>query len=185
QQLSQLIFALSTTNPGPQCDLSNGWDRYSSNCYKVKSETAKSWTWAEARADCVNQGGDLVSITDPYEQAFIQVLGSILNSIAFCPTGISLWMGGHDSITEGGWEWTDGSPFRYVRWSAGNPDNYFGEDCLSIIINNGYWNDDNCENRRGYICKRRGKMRCSNSCCTSLQSLGFFCRKDTGTPTPS
>lgn len=29
-------------------------------------------TWAEARADCVNQGGDLVSITDPFEQAFIQ-----------------------------------------------------------------------------------------------------------------
>lgn len=29
-------------------------------------------TWAEARADCINQGGDLVSITDPYEQAFIQ-----------------------------------------------------------------------------------------------------------------
>lgn len=29
-------------------------------------------TWAEARADCLNQGGDLVSITDPFEQAFIQ-----------------------------------------------------------------------------------------------------------------
>lgn len=29
-------------------------------------------TWAEARADCVNQGGHLVSITDPFEQAFIQ-----------------------------------------------------------------------------------------------------------------
>lgn len=28
-------------------------------------------------------------------------------------------MGGHDSITEGGWEWMDGSPFRYIRWSDG------------------------------------------------------------------
>lgn len=29
-------------------------------------------TWAEARTDCINQGGDLVSITDPFEQGFIQ-----------------------------------------------------------------------------------------------------------------
>lgn len=28
-------------------------------------------------------------------------------------------MGGHDSVTEGGWEWMDGSPFRYIRWAAG------------------------------------------------------------------
>ncbi|XP_068430349.1 uncharacterized protein [Clinocottus analis] len=106
--------------------------------------------WAEARADCVNQGGDLVSINDPFEQAFIHGV------IQLSPTGISLWMGGHDSVTEGGWEWSNGSPFRYIRWNAGNPDDYYGEDCLSILINNGYWNDDNCQHKRGYICKRKG-----------------------------
>ncbi|KAM7392700.1 hypothetical protein PAMA_007697 [Pampus argenteus] len=125
-------------------------DPFNDYCYLFNYLSLR--TWAEARADCVNQGGDLISITEPFEQAFIQ--GVILQS----PTGISLWMGGHDSITEGGWEWMDGSPFRYIRWNAGNPDNYNGEDCLSILINNGYWNDDNCENKRGYICKRRGFM---------------------------
>lgn len=39
--------------------------------------------------------------------------------IQHSPTGISLWMGGHDSLTEGGWEWMDASPFRYLRWAAG------------------------------------------------------------------
>lgn len=42
-------------------------------------------------------------------------------------------------------------------WTVkGNPDDYFGEDCLSILISSGSWNDDNCDNKRGYICKRRG-----------------------------
>ncbi|XP_026210056.1 LOW QUALITY PROTEIN: macrophage mannose receptor 1 [Anabas testudineus] len=124
-------------------------DPFNDYCYLFNYLSMR--TWAEARADCVNQGGDLVSITDPFEQAFIQGI------IQLTPTGISLWMGGHDSITEGGWEWTDSSPFRYIHWNTGNPDNYNGEDCLSILINNGYWNDDNCEHKRGYICKRRGK----------------------------
>ncbi|MEQ2275125.1 hypothetical protein XENORESO_021066 [Xenotaenia resolanae] len=113
-------------------------DPFNDYCYLFNYLSMR--TWAEARADCVNQGGDLLSL------------------IQQSPTGISLWMGGHDSVTEGGWEWTDGSPFRYIRWNAGNPDDYFGEDCLSILINNGYWNDDNCQNKRGYICKRRGFM---------------------------
>lgn len=43
------------------------------------------------------------------------------------------------------------------RFLAGNPDDLFGEDCLSIYINDGYWNDDICEYKRGYICKRRGE----------------------------
>ena len=52
-----------------------------------------------------------------------------------------------------------------LGFSKGNPDNFNGEDCLSILINNGYWNDDNCESKRGYICKRRGEMRRLNCCC--------------------
>lgn len=35
-------------------------------------------------------------------------------------TGTALWIGGHDSVTESGWEWMDGSPFRYVHWSEGS-----------------------------------------------------------------
>uniref|UniRef100_A0A3B5ADB7 C-type lectin domain-containing protein n=1 Tax=Stegastes partitus TaxID=144197 RepID=A0A3B5ADB7_9TELE len=112
------------SNPGPQCDLSNGWRQYASDCFKLKSDIRKSWTLA--RRDCVFEGGDLASITTEEENQFI--------------SGIM-----------GGWEWTDGSPFRYIRWNAGNPDDYAGEDCLSILINNGYWNDDNCEYKRGYI----------------------------------
>ncbi|XP_047425524.1 macrophage mannose receptor 1 [Mugil cephalus] len=138
-----------TSGPGWN-DKCGSWtaDPFNDYCYLFNFLSTR--TWAEARADCVNQGGDLISITDPYEQAFAQGL------IQQSPTGISMWTGGHDSITDSGWEWTDGSPFRYVRWNTGDPDNLYGEDCLSILINNGYWTDENCQNKRGYICKRRG-----------------------------
>lgn len=46
----------------------------------------------------------------------------------------------------------------YFCFNTGNPDDYLGEDCLSILINSGYWNDDNCEYKRGYICKKKGEL---------------------------
>uniref|UniRef100_A0A8C6S314 C-type lectin domain-containing protein n=1 Tax=Neogobius melanostomus TaxID=47308 RepID=A0A8C6S314_9GOBI len=116
------------------------------------SKFSPAMKWQDAEAHCTKEQGHLVSIHSEEEHSFIT--GIVQQS----PTGISLWMGGHDSITEGGWEWTDGSPFRYIHWNAGNPDDYFGEDCLSILINSGYWNDDNCDNKRGYICEKRGDL---------------------------
>lgn len=68
------------------------------------------------------------------------------------------------------WDWklwvTSGKQHQTARFvfPAGNPDDYFGEDCLSILINDGYWNDDNCQNKRGYICKRRGEECCLKCC---------------------
>uniref|UniRef100_A0A3B4WXX6 Macrophage mannose receptor 1-like n=1 Tax=Seriola lalandi dorsalis TaxID=1841481 RepID=A0A3B4WXX6_SERLL len=129
-----------------------GWREYEDKCYFFSTDTK---SWIEANAFCLGQNSNLMSIQDIHERDFL----------LWGPTGISLWMGGHDSVTEGGWEWTDGSPFRYIRWSAGNPDNYQGEDCLSIYINGGYWNDDNCEYKRGYICERRGETCCWSCCC--------------------
>ncbi|XP_063066766.1 macrophage mannose receptor 1, partial [Engraulis encrasicolus] len=138
-----------TSGPGwnEQCGT---WvqDPFNDYCYLFSALSMRNW--ADARKDCVYQGGDLISITEPFEQGFIQAQVQVI------PTGVSLWMGGHDSLMEGGWEWTDGSPFRYINWNSGNPDDYYGEDCLSMLISSGLWNDDNCGYNRGYICKRRG-----------------------------
>uniref|UniRef100_A0A3P9N6K7 C-type lectin domain-containing protein n=1 Tax=Poecilia reticulata TaxID=8081 RepID=A0A3P9N6K7_POERE len=148
--ISFLSLSLAHSQYG-HCD--RGYLLYKDFCYHFETEQVKNWQDAEAY--CVEQQGHLVSFHSEEELSFLTGL------IQQAPTGISLWMGGHDSITEGGWEWTDGSPFRYIRWNAGNPDDYFGEDCLSILINGGYWNDDNCQSKRGYICKVN---ICANCC---------------------
>lgn len=64
-----LFFFSSSANPGPQCDLSNGWRPHGSYCYKLKADTRKSWS--EARHDCVVEGGDLVSILSAEEEQYV------------------------------------------------------------------------------------------------------------------
>ena len=34
-------------------------------------------------------------------------------------TETNVWFGASDLSAEGGWEWTDESPFRYLNWNAG------------------------------------------------------------------
>uniref|UniRef100_A0A3P8UM96 C-type lectin domain-containing protein n=1 Tax=Cynoglossus semilaevis TaxID=244447 RepID=A0A3P8UM96_CYNSE len=120
---------------------------YTDFCYHFETETVKSWQDAEDH--CTSEQGHLVSFHSEEELSFLT---------GQHPTGISLWMGGHDAVNEGGWEWTDGSPFRYVRWAEGNPDDYFGEDCLSMYINDGYWNDDVCEYNSKWIGLKRNSV---------------------------
>lgn len=54
--------------------------------------------------------------TNFYLYLFIFCMAAHIQSI---PTGVSLWIGGHDSVTEGGWEWMDRSPFRFINWAPG------------------------------------------------------------------
>lgn len=58
-------------------------DPFNDYCYLFNYLSMR--TWAEARADCVNQGGDLISITDPFEQAFIQGVTLISVLLVFIP----------------------------------------------------------------------------------------------------
>ena len=42
------------------------------NCYKLVSKTIKSWD--NAQSECKNDGGNLVSIRDGFEQAYISLI---------------------------------------------------------------------------------------------------------------
>ncbi|XP_077441704.1 macrophage mannose receptor 1-like [Vanacampus margaritifer] len=114
-------------------------------CYLMGRKPTK--TWKEARDECVRRRGDLLSITDSHEQAFIQGL------LAFLPSAPSLWLGAYVTIAEDGGKWTDGSPLSYVHLNADHP----GGGCLSLLTANGRWKVDDCQKKSGYICKRRGK----------------------------
>uniref|UniRef100_A0A3B4V093 C-type lectin domain-containing protein n=1 Tax=Seriola dumerili TaxID=41447 RepID=A0A3B4V093_SERDU len=105
-------------------------------CYFFSTDTK---SWMEANAFCLGQNSNLMSIQDIHERYY--------------------WIGLNDQVTEGVWEWSDGSPFiPYLSyWMQGQPDNWGdepGEDCGQVVGSSfAQWNDENCNVKRKYICK--------------------------------
>ncbi|XP_068506315.1 lymphocyte antigen 75-like isoform X5 [Syngnathus scovelli] len=117
-------------------------------CYLFNFQPTK--TWQEAKADCKGRQGNLLSIADSDEQGFVRGIAKLLamNDDA------SLWLGADASIKRDGDKWTDGSPFSYLHSSAGVTE---GGKCLFLLTGSGDWKRCKCDEKRGYVCKKRGK----------------------------
>ncbi|CAG5896528.1 unnamed protein product [Menidia menidia] len=105
-------------------------------------------TWAQADTSCRQQAASLVSIIDPNEQAVISaLLGSGRKK---------LWIG-LVLDQEHGWKWTNGKPFRYLRWGEGYPQPNPGHNCALLDSWGQHsWQSSSCAKRMGYICSKGG-----------------------------
>ncbi|KAJ0011983.1 hypothetical protein NQD34_012958 [Periophthalmus magnuspinnatus] len=130
---------------------------YSANEHWVKNSATGAYyqiniqsalTWSQAQVSCKQQGASLLSITDPNEQAFVSVL---LGS-----GGFRIWIG-LVLDPDHGWQWTNGQPFRYLRWTPGNPQQNPGHNC-AIMDSSGQqtWESSTCGKQLGYICSKSG-----------------------------
>ncbi|XP_046846401.1 uncharacterized protein LOC124440117 isoform X2 [Xenia sp. Carnegie-2017] len=115
------------------------------------SRVIPSSSWEDARAYCVKMGGDLLSINSQAENTLIA------NKIASYHTDI-FWFGLKRNNRK--WIWVDGNNADFTKWAWGEPNNYLNsEDCGEIYSRTGNWNDNNCQDRRSFICEgERGKM---------------------------
>lgn len=54
------------------------------------------------------------------------------------------------------WVWEpDGQSFLYSNFAHGQPNNYHGENCLSMEHGHSYkWDDDDCDNHKAYVCEK-------------------------------
>ncbi|KAK0424491.1 hypothetical protein QR680_008694 [Steinernema hermaphroditum] len=63
----------------------------------------------------------------------------------------TFWLGGSDNST-GTWTWTDGSPFNYSNWAAGEPSNVKGKACLAVDSDTGLWSAEDCNRNMPSTC---------------------------------
>jgi hypothetical protein len=103
-------------------------------------------TWTDARNRCRATGGDLASIHSAQQNADVR---------AACGSH-SCWIGLSDAQTESVWLWSDGSPFDYNNWRAGEPNGVSASEDFVDVDGSGTWEDDppGCTycGLAGYVC---------------------------------
>ncbi|XP_075778589.1 macrophage mannose receptor 1-like isoform X1 [Pelodiscus sinensis] len=126
---------------------STGWIPYSGHCYTIY-RTPK--IWKDALSSCRKEGGGLASIHNIEEYSFT------VSQLGYKPTD-ELWIGLNDLRIEMYFEWSDGSPVTYTKWLREEPSNTNNrkKDCVIMKGEDGYWADDLCEKKLGYICKMK------------------------------
>ncbi|KAM7247234.1 hypothetical protein CapIbe_001187 [Capra ibex] len=116
--------------------------KYQNNLYKI---ILKTLTWTDALRECQKENMQLVSITDPYQQAFLTVQAVLRNS--------SLWIGLSSHDDELNFGWLDGKHLQFSRWSENNEQL---EDCV-VLDTDGFWKTSDCDNNQpGAICYYSG-----------------------------
>ncbi|XP_077862270.1 macrophage mannose receptor 1-like [Saccoglossus kowalevskii] len=129
-------------------DCASGWTSFHTSCYQFESESPQSWDSAQSR--CQQSGGNLVTVNDNVEQAFLtSQLTSIVN-------GDMYWIGLSDTNEPGTYEWVDGQPVQYSNWDNEQPDPTTG-DCVAMAsgkIGAGLWSGIPCGESHAYVCEK-------------------------------
>ena len=108
---------------------------YNGHSYYLYSGVAS--TWEEAKKYCQSLGGHLAVINDSAENT---ALFNYMKSKGYS----SAYFGLSDAITEGNWQWVDGSSVTYTNWASGEPGNGYGTEDYAMFywkFTNGKWND--------------------------------------------
>ncbi|XP_063967633.1 echinoidin-like [Lytechinus pictus] len=163
-----IIVAACSTGVLAGCCCPTYWSAFGQNCYRF---FASNKSWEDAENSCqsysvpslgsggtiIDSVGHLVSIHSEEEQNFVSTVFRD-KRLKTAPT--AMWLGLHDTSTEGEFEWTDGTPMDFTKWSPGQPDNWRTlEDCgqMRSDYGNNLWNDAGCQNVPYFICKLPAK----------------------------
>ncbi len=125
----------------------------SGRTYELWSEGAQV-TWAVAEAAAIGRGGHLASIGNAAENAFVYALVDDHLATVYNSNGSNWfgpWLGGVRTGPSS-FGWSDGTPFTFTNWGAGEPNNVgnqetnihlwaVGSDPIDTAGEGATWND--------------------------------------------
>ena len=53
-----------------------------------------------------------------------------------------------------GWKWSDDTAADYFKWANNEPNGLEDEECVEMYPWDGTWNDVDCNENRGFVCKK-------------------------------
>ncbi|KAM5158317.1 macrophage mannose receptor 1-like [Mantella aurantiaca] len=121
------------------------WIPFRGHCYFLEAE--KVYEWGKATINCLQNGGNLVSIEDQHEADFL--FGHL---VLLSDKARYFWIGAYRNV-EGKWLWIDNTPMDYVNWGDGEPKERSYLECVRIFSRTGNWSVGYCSSTNAYICK--------------------------------
>ena len=125
-------------------------------------------TWDDAEARCVADGGHLLA----FEREEDSKSARALLASPITQAGRAAWVGLEIADKKKRtWKWSDGDPLKQPAWSAGEPNNWDGnEQCAEWLFANGRWNDTRCNLEQPYLCE--DKPGATFTCPTAATFIG-------------
>ena len=111
------------------------WEQHGSQCF-LWSDDQKYWD--DAERFCQEEGGHLASVASEEVNEYLSKKKNEKRSF-------DRWLGGSDKEREGTWNWSDGSPWNFTKWSKNQPSNGTEEHCLKYIGHHKTWGDYPCK----------------------------------------
>ncbi|XP_065663229.1 uncharacterized protein LOC136085756 isoform X3 [Hydra vulgaris] len=144
------------------------WVDYASHCYYFKNTNDSTCRdWGSSYFDCLDKGGNLLSIEDQAEMEFIL---NILQNYSMSTD--NYWIGLTDSWYNTWLVWSDNTYLQYIHSEfRGLP--YNKDDELCVKMNHKYWEINDCYSRNGFICKV--KRATNEYCAEGWTGYTFYC----------
>ena len=143
-----------------QVDIRNekGWEEYvttNTGGQKKYNLVSIKLTWTEAESYCQELGGHLASV--------LTKEGLPQQDVSKLPWSEWVWLGG--SYEEGGWRWSDGSPWNYTNFLFhGNKGDT--RECLQKRAYNHNWTKRSCSTPSNFICQTETNILWNSSTMT-------------------